>query len=175
MIIAVVFAFFMLLVSTMNVIVSVYCTLALTGIIASAVALIQMLGWQLGTVESIAMVVLIGLSVDYVVHLAIDYVGSVYPDRRRRTDEALKHLGMSIFSGGITTMGSGLFLFLCSTLLMTKFAILISATIFFSLLFSMVFFIALLSLAGPENYMGNLMHYLFVPLFRQCKKCKEKE
>ena len=111
MIVAVVFAFFMLLISTMNVIVSVYCTLALAGVIASAVALIQWLGWELGTVEAIAMVVLIGLSVDYVVHLAIHYVGSVYPDRKRRTDESLKHLGMSILSGGITTLGSGLFLF----------------------------------------------------------------
>ena len=164
------FAFGMLLFSTMNVIVSLYCTLSLTGIIASAVALMQMLGWELGTVESIAMVVLIGLSVDYVVHLAIHYVGSVYPDRRRRTDDSLKQLGKSILSGGITTMGSGLFLFFTVTLVLKKFAVLITATILFALLFSMVFFVALLYLVGPENHTGNLKYHIFEPLYRKCKK-----
>ena len=134
-----------------------------------------MLGWELGTVESIAMVVLIGLSVDYVVHLGIHYVGSVYPDRRRRTDDALKLLGMSIMSGGITTMGSGIFLFFTATLLLRKFAVLITATIAFSLVFAMVFFVALLYIIGPEKNMGNLMHYVFEPLYRKCKQCKQQK
>ena len=97
------------------------------------------------------MVVLIGLSVDYVVHLAIHYVSSVYPDRKRRTDDSLKHLGKSILSGGITTIGSGIFLFFTATLLLRQFAVLITATILFSLLFSLVFFVALLYLLWPEK------------------------
>jgi len=35
-----------------------------------------MVGWQLGEIESLAVVANIGLSVDYIVHLAADYMHS---------------------------------------------------------------------------------------------------
>ena len=111
MVIAIVFAFGMLMFSTMNVLISLYSTLAIIGIVASVVSIMVFAGWELGTAESVAVVVLIGFSVDYVVHLGNHYVESVYPDRRRRMDESMVHIGVSIISGAITTMGSGFFLF----------------------------------------------------------------
>ena len=40
-----------------------------------------MFGWELGSVESLAVVANIGLSVDYIVHLAADYMHSRETDR----------------------------------------------------------------------------------------------
>ena len=42
----------------------------------SVVAIMQMKGWALGTAESISVVILIGFSVDYVIHLSADYTHS---------------------------------------------------------------------------------------------------
>jgi len=45
-----------------------------------------MKGWELGVSESISVVVLIGLSVDYVVHLASDYTHSVKATRYEKIE-----------------------------------------------------------------------------------------
>lgn len=42
-------------------------------------------GWEFGVAESITVVILIGFSVDYVVHLANHYVESSYDDKFTRT------------------------------------------------------------------------------------------
>lgn len=67
--------------------------------------------WQLGVSESIAMVIIIGFSVDYVVHLATHYVHSTELTRFDRSTDSVAAMGVSIFSGAITTLGSGVFLF----------------------------------------------------------------
>jgi len=50
-------------------------------VIISIVAIMRMKGWELGVSESIAVVVQIGLSVDYVVHLSTDYMHSPMQSR----------------------------------------------------------------------------------------------
>ena len=47
-------------------------------IVVSVVAIMTMRGWALGTTESISVVILIGFSVDYVIHLSADYMHSPY-------------------------------------------------------------------------------------------------
>jgi len=48
-----------------------------------------MIGWQLGVIESISVTILVGLSVDYIVHLAVGYVESRHSKRHARTRESL--------------------------------------------------------------------------------------
>lgn len=102
-------------------------------------------------------VILIGLSIDYVVHLANHYVESVYPDRHRKIKVSLRDLGISIVSGALTTAGAGFFLLFGTVIIFNKFAILILSTIFFSLMFSLLFFSALMHAFGPENDFGSLL------------------
>ena len=66
-------AFIVLLLSTCNIIIAFYAILGIASVIVSVVSVMVFLGWELGMSESIAMVVLIGFSVDYVVHLANHY------------------------------------------------------------------------------------------------------
>lgn len=77
----------------------------------SVVAIMVLKGWQLGVSESIAMVIIIGFSVDYVVHLAAHYVHCTTPSRYEKSTESVAAMGVSIFSGAMTTLGSGVFLF----------------------------------------------------------------
>jgi len=176
------FAFIILIISTLNIVTATYSILSIAGIVISVVSLMEILGWSLGIIESIAIVILIGFSVDYAVHLANHYVESVYEDKYRRMQDALSSMGISIFSGAITTIGSGIFLFAATIVFFQKFAVLIVSTIIFSLFFSLVFFSALNHLIGPQKKFGNLKYYVFSPMlkwsrnkFKECTKKQHKD
>ena len=65
----------------------------------------------MGVAESIGTILVIGFSVDYVVHLAAHYVHSPDPKRFPRTTDSIGEMGISIFSGAMTTIGSAAFLY----------------------------------------------------------------
>ena len=100
-----------LLIATRNILVALYAIKAVFFIVMSVVAIMVLKGWQLGVSESIAMVIIIGFSVDYVVHLAAHYVHCTTPSRYEKSTESVAAMGVSIFSGAMTTLGSGVFLF----------------------------------------------------------------
>ena len=62
-------AFAVLVLSTMNILVGSYATITIAGIVASVLATMQLLEWELGVTESVSSVILIGFSVDYVSEL----------------------------------------------------------------------------------------------------------
>ena len=111
MIVSVTLAYAIMLLATHNVIISTYAIIAVIFIVAHVTAVMVLLGWELGVPESVATVIVIGFSVDYVVHLASHYVHSPHYPRTDKTTEAVSAMGVSIFSGAITTLGSGVFLF----------------------------------------------------------------
>eukprot|EP00420_Gonyaulax_spinifera_P002940 CAMPEP_0197938662 /NCGR_PEP_ID=MMETSP1439-20131203/118498_1 /TAXON_ID=66791 /ORGANISM="Gonyaulax spinifera, Strain CCMP409" /LENGTH=83 /DNA_ID=CAMNT_0043561741 /DNA_START=12 /DNA_END=263 /DNA_ORIENTATION=- len=65
-------------------------------------------------------------------------------------------MGSTVFAGAITTAGSGMVMFLCFLTFFFKMALLICMTIFYSFLFSLLFFMGLCFLAGPEGQAGDL-------------------
>lgn len=77
MTIAVGFSFVILLFATKNIVLAILAIFSVAVVIVSTVAIMVLKGWELGVSESVAVVILIGLSVDYVVHLAADYNHSV--------------------------------------------------------------------------------------------------
>ena len=129
-----------LLFATMNIIVSFFAILSVSFICASVVMVMVLKEWEMGASESIAMVIIIGFSVDYVVHLAAHYVHSNEKKRYRRASESIGHMGVSIFSGGVTTFGSGIFLSGASIMFFKKFAIIIICTVCFSLAYALIYF-----------------------------------
>lgn len=77
-------------------------------VVASVLAIMVLKGYDLGVSESICTVICIGLSVDYVVHLAQDYIHSGQKHRSSKMKQAYTEMGVSIFSGTITTFGAGI-------------------------------------------------------------------
>lgn len=84
MAIATIFAFIILLMATKNIFQSIISLLCVAEIIVSVLCIMQILGWEIGVSESIAMVILIGFSVDYVVHLSADYIHSAHKSRNEK-------------------------------------------------------------------------------------------
>lgn len=78
------FAFIVLLLTTLNIVVTIYSIISIACIVLSVVAVMFFCGWELGVIESITIVILIGFSVDYVVHLANHYVESSFSEKYKR-------------------------------------------------------------------------------------------
>ena len=109
--------------------------------------------------RSIAGIIVIGFSVDYVVHLAHIYMEGLEEGKTTSVDRfkySCTHMGSTVVAGAITTGGSGSFMFACQLVFFFKMALLIVLTIVFSLAYALLFFMPLLLLAGPDTTMGNI-------------------
>ena len=146
--ISAVLAFTIMLISTQNVLIALYAIISVAWIVLVVVGFMVMNGYQLGVSESIAMVIIIGFSVDYVVHLGAHYVHKKSPDRTDRTSDALGAMGVSIFSGALTTFGSGVFLFGGQIIFFQKFALIITSPVIVSVSFATSFRNSQLTFAG---------------------------
>lgn len=140
MITSVTLAFIILMFATMNIIITLYAILSVSFVCAAVSAVMVLHGWEMGASESVAMVVIIGFSVDYVVHLAAHYVHSAEKLRYQRATESVRDMGVSIFSGGVTTFGSAAFLYGGTVLFWRKFAIIIASTVLFSWAYAFLYF-----------------------------------
>jgi len=170
-VISVSFAFIVLMLATLNIVVSILSIASIAFTVCSVVTVMQLSGWELGVSESVATVIIIGFSVDYVVHLAAHYIHSPFQFRFKRIQESLREMGISILSGGLTTLGSGIFLFFAHVVIFQKFAIIFTSTILFSLTYSLIWFVAVVHIMGPQKHTGDLKFYaMWVFNKIRCKK-----
>ena len=119
-------------------------------------------------IEALNMCMVVGLTVDYVVHLAEGYTLSLHKDRLSRVQDMLDEMAIAVFFGAITTLGASCFMFLAKLSFFFQFGIFMFSTIGFSLLFSMCMFVTLLGIIGPENDTGKVK----VLIQRLCKCCR---
>lgn len=149
-------AYVVLLLATRNVVVASMAIVCVSSIVCSTIAFAWWNGWKLGMMEAIVFVMVIGLSVDYVVHLADAYLESPHHDRASRSRFMLGKMGMSIVSGATTTLGSSFVLTFTYITFFTKFGFVILFCIFQSLITSLIFFPAIMSLVGPQGSFGQV-------------------
>ena len=152
-----VLAFLVINVATGNWIVSLCTTITIVGIVCTTmgVGVVAMMGYPLGISEAIAIVILIGFSMDYVLHLAGAYVESKRDDRLGRIQDALTTMGISITAGAVTTLLSGIPLFFAVITFFTKFGFFIFFTICVSFLWATLFFSSAMSAFGPSGDEGK--------------------
>lgn len=141
-------------------------------VLSSVVGMIHILGWKLGVTESLAMDLFVGFSVDYIVHVAHEYLQSPLPYRGQRVLHLYKNIGVAVFSGACTTLISATILLFTKLYVLNKFGILIQITIGFSLIYSLLVMPAMFYLIGPQRKQGDLIYYVFNPILRKigCKK-----
>ena len=84
------FAFVIVLLSTGNVINAVLAIFCVAMVIVSITAVFKLNDQQFGTIESIAVVVLIGFSVDYIIHYSADYIHSKEDTRELKMQQSLR-------------------------------------------------------------------------------------
>lgn len=172
-IIGLILSLVVLTIATTNVIIGVMATLTIAFVTCGVLAMISVVGWSLGVLESLNLTLIVGLAVDYVVHLAEGYMVLEDEDRVTRVKYTLGHVGISVFSGACTTLGSSIFMLAAKILFFSQFGIFIFCTIGFSIIYSLFFFTTVLALIGPEGNTGSLR-----PIMRRIKNffcCKEQD
>jgi len=111
---AVAFAYIVLLVATNNLIIASAAVFTILCICACVLGGMVLLGWELGMTESICLTILAGFCVDYIVHFAHSYRTCTEPSRVQRATFALGHMGISVLSGALTSLGASFLLLFCT-------------------------------------------------------------
>lgn len=137
---ALLFSFLVLLLYTRAIIQTMLAIASVSFIMVSVICIMVLNGWEMGISESAGLVLLIGLSVDYVVHLAAHFSQRVDQSIEERIKSAYHEISMSITSAAFTTLGCGIFLLGGKNLVFKKFAVLICSTILFSWIIAMTVF-----------------------------------
>lgn len=163
MLLSLLLAFIILTLASGNWITAFLATFTIGMIVTIVLGFIQIVGWGLGTLESVLIVIVIGFSVDYTVHLADSYGASSSLTREAKVADALVHTGASVLSGAISTLGASLPMFGAQVIFFFKFGVFIFVTIALSLAFSLGFFAAALCVVGPLGDAGALSN-LYKPL-----------
>jgi hypothetical protein len=141
-------AFLILLLKTGVFHIALFASLTIGCVLVSVVGVMVMLGWELGTMESILVGILSGFSVDYIVHLAQEYK-SCKGDTKKRAIETLEILGVSLFYGMITSVAASIPLMaFCQLQFFVKFGVFFMSTIIFSWMFANLLFMTLLALSS---------------------------
>jgi len=153
-------SFLVLVASTRNIIIAFYAVVSVASIVLCVLGFCKSAqDWDLGIGEAISGVIVIGYSVDYVLHLAHMYCEAGehgHHTKGERAEFAIRNIGSTVFAGAITTAGSGSVMFVCFFTFFQKMALLITVTIMYSFLFSLGFFMSLVWLAGPEGNCRSL-------------------
>ncbi|XP_076099747.1 protein dispatched homolog 1-like [Mytilus galloprovincialis] len=149
-------AFPILTITTLNVVIGFLATICITMITVVVVGLIPLIGWKLGVLESINLSLIVGLSVDYVVHFAEAYRTSPFTHRKGRVKSMLEAMGLSVLSGAITTFGAAVFMLFAEIQFSYQFGIFVMCTIGTSFMFSFLLFPAFMASWGPEGNTGSI-------------------
>lgn len=116
--IAIGIAFGVMLLTTLNIFISVYAIITIIGIIAMTVGCLVLLGWELSVLESIVISVAVGLSIDFTMHYGVAYrLSTNKEDRKERVRYSLIHIGSAIFMAAFTTFITGTFIYVINVFL----------------------------------------------------------
>ncbi|CAD7938909.1 unnamed protein product [Amoebophrya sp. A120] len=153
--------FLAVLLATRNWIVTIFANLVAFFVVEMVVATLISMDSEFGLVESLAVLIAIGLTMDYILHLSTGYIEGgrnhgLY-GRRPRVQFAMQSMGPSIVAGFVTTASTALVLWrLCNVSVFTRLGAAMFFTILYAALMSLVFYPCLLLLIGPQGTNGDL-------------------
>ena len=149
-----------LLLSTLNLVITLFAVIVLGGILAVILALLVWFDMTLGIIESLCLSILMGLAVDYTTHLANAYVEAPETfSRRQRSSFMVGHMGISVLWGAATTIVGGVVLLFGEITFFPAFGRFLISQSVLSLIFSLGFFTALCFIIGPTQHQGDLKYY----------------
>merc|ERR1712190_106614 len=110
-------------------------------------------GWPFGPVQVVGVIIFIGMSVDYSLHLTHGFnTHRLHGDSTKKaTTLAIKELGTSIIGGAVTTSGATIFLLPCWIYLFVQLGVMMFLSTVLSLLFAKLFLAPILFVCGPSG------------------------
>eukprot|EP01125_Pyxidicula_operculata_P022221 TRINITY_DN896_c0_g1_i4.p1 TRINITY_DN896_c0_g1~~TRINITY_DN896_c0_g1_i4.p1 ORF type:complete len:1558 (-),score=465.23 TRINITY_DN896_c0_g1_i4:2150-6823(-) len=166
-----------------NIFIPLVAILCIIFTVGCLLGLFWALGWSIGALEAISVSIMVGLSCDYIFHMADAYnraksnpkfETAATPQEQRYliTKNALWHMGVSILGGATTTAVSSAMLLNTTILIFYNFGILVTATIIISLFFTLFFFTSIMIVIGPRGTYGDFWfaaENCFMKVYRYCR------
>jgi len=146
-----------LLFATGNILVTLYATFTIASILAWVLGFFKFfMGYELGTIVSVAGSIVIGFSVDYCIHVAHMYTDSSANTARGRTHFALSKMGGTVVGGALTTLAAGVALLPCTINFFSMMSVILICTIVAAAYHALLFLPALTLLIGPDGKTGHI-------------------
>mmetsp|Transcript_25377 Transcript_25377/g.46000 ORF Transcript_25377/g.46000 Transcript_25377/m.46000 type:complete len:1626 (+) Transcript_25377:95-4972(+) len=148
----------------MDFVLSMFVVLSVTGVtICLAWFMIAVMGWLVGAIEVLGLIVFVGYSITYSLHIAHKYQEHMDQSdksltKKERRREAVSHtmkcMAGAVVGSAVTTLGSSFFLFFCTLVIFVKLATVLFAVTFFAMVFATVGLPAALLVCGPTSHPG---------------------
>jgi len=145
---------------TGNYIMAFYAVFTIGLIVVDVFAFTVWAGWALGVVEAVIYVVVVGMSIDYTVHMGNAYTASSGSTRQERVTKTFEKIAVSVLSSAISTLLAMFLMFFAPNLFFVKFASFLFVTISLSCIYSTTFFPAMLCLIGPMGHVGDIYPWI---------------
>ncbi|MEE6473816.1 hypothetical protein FKM82_010182 [Ascaphus truei] len=149
-------AFSVMLLTTWNIILSLYAIVSIAGTIFVTVGSLVLLGWELNVLESVTISVAVGLSVDFAVHYGIAYRLAPDPDREGKVVFSLSRMGSAIAMAALTTFVAGAMMMPSTVLAYTQLGTFMMLIMCISWAFATFFFQCMCRCLGPQGTCGQI-------------------
>ncbi|XP_038142122.1 protein dispatched homolog 2 [Cyprinodon tularosa] len=148
--------FILLLLTTWNIPLSLYATVAVGGSVFVTVGLLVLLEWQLSGVEALLISSAAGLSVDFVVNFSVSYSLAPHSDKIGKVAHSTKRMGcpVAIVSGAFFSMG--IVMLPATALHLRKIGIFLFLVKCVACGFATFFFQSLCCFCGPRRNCGRI-------------------
>ena len=144
-------AFVVMLLTSLNVLITIYALITITLAIAATIASLVFMGWELNIIESVTISLAVGLSIDFTIHYGVAYrlSGEVY--RKARVRESFARVGSAVVMAALTTFLAGAAMMPSHIMGYRELGIFLMLVMTFSWVFATFFFQSLCRLAGPKG------------------------
>uniref|UniRef100_A0A8C3WSQ2 Protein dispatched homolog 1 n=1 Tax=Catagonus wagneri TaxID=51154 RepID=A0A8C3WSQ2_9CETA len=149
-------AFSVMLLTTWNVVISLYAIVSIAGTIFVTVGSLVLLGWELNVLESVTISVAVGLSVDFAVHYGVAYRLAPDADREGKVIFSLSRMGSAIAMAALTTFVAGAMMLPSTVLAYTQLGTFMMLIMCVSWAFATFFFQCLCRCLGPQAACGQI-------------------
>lgn len=153
-------ALIVLFLSTLNLLTSLYAIITITSSIFVTMAVLVMLGWKLNILESTAVSIAIGLTVDFSLHYSVNYRLSPEEmgDRESSTRYALTYMSGPVFMAALTSGAAGAFMLPSIILPYIQIGIFLVLVMFVSWFYATFLLGSMLAIMGPNKNCAQLSY-----------------
>ncbi|KAJ9464163.1 Protein dispatched [Diplonema papillatum] len=155
LLISLLLAFVILTITTRSVRLSVVAVACLSGVVIVSAGCLGLFGWSLGVIESICATIVVGMSCDYVVHMAACHADALTAlpssSPKARLQYVLRLIAPPIAASAATSIGAAAFLLNCEVLFLFKFGAFVVVTLTAALAAALILYPALILLFTRET------------------------
>ena len=149
-------AFVVMLVTSLNVVITVYAIFTIFLTISVCAGILVLLGWELNFMESVMLTMSLGLSFDFYIHYGMGYRLSTLVNRKLRVEKSFRKVAASIFMAAATTFLARTCIMPTIILFYTQLGTFLMIVMTFSWLFATFFFQSLCYIIGPNGNFSQI-------------------